>query len=321
MKVDFHSHYFPKKYVEKLQRFKDGSTGSSVYLPRFHELMWDLTKRLAHMKKLGIGKQVLSLANPWTDPFDPFTASKLAADVNEEIAGVVEKDPDHFIGLGTLPLRSVENSLLELDKIKSLGLKGVCIGTRVGTAPISDPQFRPPLKKIETLGLVLFLHPSAPPPAEGTVDYGLIPTVAFPSETALMLTRLLFTGVFSEMPKLKLAAGHVGGTVTFLIERIVASTNGFYYIGYNPVKEAGVSLRAAPKKLLGKIYADAISYSTPALRCALDVLESSHLLYGTDYPLTMGKPLDIAKSIEGLKLDKREMDGIFEKNALKLLGV
>jgi predicted TIM-barrel fold metal-dependent hydrolase len=320
MKVDFHSHYYPKKYVEKLDRIKDSSAGQTVYLPRFYKLMWDLTKRLGHMKKLGIGMQVLSLANPWTDAFDPETATKLATEVNEEIASIVSKDSDHFIGLGTLPLRSVDNSLLELDKLKSLGLKGVCIGTRVGRTPISDPLFRPVLKKIESLNLVLFLHPSAPPPSEGTADYGLIPTVVFPSETALMLTRLIFTGAFDEMPRLKLVAGHLGGTVPFLVERIVASTDGFYYIDFNPVREAGVKLRASPKLLLSRIYADAISYSTPALQCALDIWSSNHLLYGTDYPLTMGKPWNIAKSIQGLKLSKKEMDGIFEKNALKLLG-
>jgi aminocarboxymuconate-semialdehyde decarboxylase len=323
MRIDFHSHYYPKRYIKALDefRFRTRAENKRIYLPRTHELMWDVEKRLDNMRKLSVEKQVLSLANPWTDIFETKRAIELASAVNKEIADIVLKYQNHFIGLGTLPLKSVEGAISEAEKIKDLGLKGVCVGTRVGKRPLSHIYFRPVLKKLEALDLVVFMHPTAPPYVDGMNKYGLIPTIGFPSETTLQLAMLAFSGVLRDLKNLKLVTAHLGGTIPYLIERINASSQGFYYTRFNPVKESGPELPESPGDYLKRIYVDAIAYSTPALECAIKMLGCGRLLFGTDYPLTMGSPQKIIQSIERLSLHKEEMDQIFGSNASRLLGL
>ncbi len=321
MKIDFHSHYYPKRYLKELDRIRVREESKNLYFPPSHDLLSDTQRRVEHMRKLGIDKQVLSLANPWTDFFEQSIANKLVTVVNEEIAFLCDKDPEHFVGLGVLPLKSVEGAISEAKRVKDLGLKGVCVGTRIEALPLSDISLRPVLHELERLDLVVFMHPASPPIPDGMKDFGLVPSIGFPSETTLALTRLIFTGVLNEESRLKLVAPHLGGSLPFLIERINAASEGFTYLGFNPMRESGAKISKPPSVYLRKVYMDAISYSTPALECALKFIDVKMLVFGTDYPFTFGAPEKIIQSILDLNLPSDEKEGIFGLNAARLLRI
>jgi aminocarboxymuconate-semialdehyde decarboxylase len=303
--------------VDELQRLR---VSRAEYLPKFHRLFWDITERLQNMRRLRIDIQVLSLANPWTEPFvEEEVAKELCSKVNEEISELVQRHPDHFVGLGTIPLGNSKDTIRELQRIKKLGLKGVCTGTRFRDTSISNPRFLPILRGIQDLDLVLFIHPSAPHIDEHNPDGGLIPAVGFPSETSLGLVRLALAGVLRNLPRLKIVASHLGGTLPYLAERIDAFSRGFYYTGYRPVSSSAQN--KPPSQYLKSIYVDSISYSTPALDLGTRFFGFKKVLFGTDYPLTLDNPARLLRSIEDLHLSRDRADAIFALNAINLLGL
>ena len=69
---------------------------------------------------------------------------------------------------------------------------------------------------------------------------------------------------------------------------------------------------------LSKLYVDVVGVATPgALRALLDIVQLSHLLFGTDYPFWA--PEVTIKGLAGLRLSAADLQAIERDNALKLL--
>ena len=80
--------------------------------------IWDVGMRLRDMDANGVDVQVLS---PTVFTFfyhqDPALALACAAIQNEEIAAVIKRQPDRFIGLGSVPLQAPEQAAAELRRV------------------------------------------------------------------------------------------------------------------------------------------------------------------------------------------------------------
>jgi len=92
--------------------------------------IWDVDLRLRDMDANDVDVQVLS---PTVFTFfygqEPALALACAAIQNEEIAAVVKRKPDRFIGLGSVPLQAPEKAADELRRsMTKLGLRGAMIG-------------------------------------------------------------------------------------------------------------------------------------------------------------------------------------------------
>ena len=124
--------------------------------------IWDVDLRLRDMDANDVDVQVLS---PTVFTFfygqEPALALACAAIQNEEIAAVVKRKPDRFIGLGSVPLQAPEQAADELRRsMTKLGLRGAMIGTNVNGRNLDDPTLEPFWTAAEELGAFLF-HPSA----------------------------------------------------------------------------------------------------------------------------------------------------------------
>src|SRR6266487_6234895 len=98
--IDVHSHLYPRWYVEALKRRSElprvvGPEGEERFVifegehgrpmgPAF----WELDEKLAFMAATGIARTVVSLGNPWLDPFGADVAPELADDANAYFAGL-----------------------------------------------------------------------------------------------------------------------------------------------------------------------------------------------------------------------------------------
>lgn len=69
---------------------------------------------------------------------------QVARFLNDHLAAVVRQSPERFLGLGTVPLQSIELAIKELKRCRyDLNLKGIIIGTHVNDISLDDPRFEP----------------------------------------------------------------------------------------------------------------------------------------------------------------------------------
>lgn len=89
------------------------------------------------------------------------------------------------------------------------------------TAP-DDPRYLPLFRKAAELGVYVYLHPQLP---EGSryAGYGFTfagPGLGFTVDTVTTLLRMVVSGLFDEIPSLRLVLGHLGEGLPFLLDRI-----------------------------------------------------------------------------------------------------
>src|SRR6202040_3978302 len=101
------------------------------------------------------------------------------------------------------------------------GFRAVQIGTGIEGAKLSEPRFRPILKRAQELGVFVLTHPYYIGNKAGLEDYYLTNLVGNPLETTLMAADLMFSGVLDELPDLKLGLAHGGGFLPYQIGRLV----------------------------------------------------------------------------------------------------
>src|SRR6202158_2691941 len=118
-------------------------------------------QRIADMDHMGIDIQAISPAPRQTYyGADPDLGLQTARILNDEIAEMVGRFPDRFVGLGTVPFQAPDLALAELDRLhNSLGFRGIEIMTHVAGDELSEERVRKIFARCEELGLLIFMHP------------------------------------------------------------------------------------------------------------------------------------------------------------------
>ena len=103
---------------------------------------WDPRQKIKDCATLEISKQVLSpipiLFYYWAPKREAEETSKF---INDYTSKVVNDFPNHFYGLGTVPLQNIDLAIKEAERCKSNGLLGLEIGSNVNGKNLSDPDF------------------------------------------------------------------------------------------------------------------------------------------------------------------------------------
>jgi aminocarboxymuconate-semialdehyde decarboxylase len=139
------------------------------------------------------------------------------------------------------------------------------------------------------------------------------------------MTRLIYSGLFEELPDLKVISHHMGGMIPYFAGRI---NLGFRQIFFgtperNPnAEEAGLKHR--PMDYFKMLYADtALNGDVAATRCGHAFFGTSSCLFATDAPFDaeQGRGLirNTIKAIEALPITAGRREMIFAGNARALL--
>lgn len=325
--IDIHSHLYPRWYVEALKRRPElpkvvGREGEERFVifqgehgrpmgPAF----WELDEKLAFMDAVGITRTVVSLGNPWLDPFAADVAPALADKANAYIAGLERATEGRVVGLGVLPQHDVEAAVETVHTIGSTStLYGVVNGTRICGRDLADPALDPVWEALEREALPLLVHPHYLVGRDELQGFGHAFPVAlgFPFETTVAVARLVFAGVLRRFPALKLVAAHGGGTIPFLAGRLTAA--------WQSDPSTHDRLDVPPLGELTKLFLDALVYHRGALVAAAALVGVRKMAFGTDHPFSVADPTANLAAIDAAFAgDERE--AVRSASARELFGL
>ena len=330
MILDIFNHFMPKPYFDRLAELIPGHPVLAAF-PRLKTLL-DVDARLRLLDEFGDMQHVLSLANPPIELIaGPDKTPELARLANDALAEICRKHRDRFPAfIAALPMNNVEASLIEIDRaVKTLGARGIQLFTNVAGKPLSAPEFRPVFERMVAHDLPVWVHPmraaqfsdyASEPASENEIWFSF----GWPYETTACMTRLIYSGIFDEMPTLKIISHHMGGMIPYFPSKI---NLGFRQIFFgtpekNPVaEEAG--LRKRPIEYFKMLYADTALGEIAPTRCGHAFFGTGHCLFASDAPFDseQGRGLmrNTIAAVNALEIPKAEKDAIFAGNARTLL--
>jgi aminocarboxymuconate-semialdehyde decarboxylase len=327
--VDIHTHILPERLPRWADRFgyggfvelahhRPGCAHMMIDGKFFREIepnCWSAEKRIEECEACGVRVQVLStvpvMFGYWAKPEHGYEVARF---LNDDIAETVRKYPKRFVGLGTLPLQDPERAVRELDRcVSELGLRGVQIGSNVNQADLSAVPLRPVFARATELGAAVFVHPWEMFGREHIGQYWMPWLVGMPAETARAFVSLACGGVLEQLPGLRVAFAHGGGSFPATIGRI---EQGFrcrpdLCAVHNPVN---------PREYLRRVFVDALVHDAKALRYLLDVMGSDRVALGSDYPFPLGEA-EPGALIRSMELPREAQEDLLFRTACNWLGV
>ncbi|KAJ5085974.1 Amidohydrolase 2 [Penicillium argentinense] len=311
-RIDVHAHCVPPAYREYCLQNDFAGRGHPDGMPAIPD--WSPEAHIQMMRDLNINKSILSMSSPGTHltPGNNAEARKLTRQVNEDMSRICSENKDHFLFFASLPLPDVEGSLAEIDyALDHLGAIGFQILTNSHGIYPGDKLFSPIFDRLNERGTIIFFHPTSCNIQTGngssvetiTPMRGVpSPVMEFMFDSTRALTSLFTSGTVARCTKLTYLVCHCGATFPPIVARIAEFSA--FLLGKQITEEE-------IKQLLQRhFYIDLAGVPFPdQIHGILRLVDSSRLLYGSDYPYT---PAPLAGSL-AKRLDDG-LAGIFDKN-------
>jgi aminocarboxymuconate-semialdehyde decarboxylase len=334
VKLDAFCHVLPKPYFERLQRISNDRAANLLKRTAPIRSLWDLDERLRVIEPFGEYQQIISLAAPQIEALgEPAGSAELARLGNDAMAELVRSRPDTFAGfVAGLPMNDVDAALTEVDRaVHELGALGIQIYTHVNGLPLDDARFEPLFARMAELDRAIWVHParnSSWPdyPTESKSRYELWWLFGWPYDTSAFMARMVFSGLFTRHPELKVITHHAGGMAPFFSGRVGPGMDSFG--ARTPDEERDLvesELDERPLDAFRRFYADTAVFGAPhALRCAYEFFGVEHMLFASDMPFdpVQGSFIrDTIADVDALEISAGERERIYERNARELLRV
>ena len=325
--IDIHAHVVPDALVKTL------GTEAPEVAPRLEEEagawhltypsgrrsgpvpagMFDLTSRVADMDHQGVAVQAVSV--PPTHFFYDAAADRaplIAALHNDAMVDLARQVPDRFRVLATLPLASPAASVEELGRLASEAtVVGVELGTNVNSRNLDHPDLTAVWQAIAEAGLVVVLHPDNVAGANRMGGYYLHNFIGNPTDTTIAAASLVFGGVLSAFPALRVVLLHGGGFVPYQIGR--------FSHGWAVRPEPRQRLQEPPGALFERFFFDTLTHDRQALRYLIDRFGPDRVCLGSDYPFDMGSDDPVEQVREAAGDDTAMLETILERTPASLL--
>lgn len=329
LKIDMHSHILPERlprFADKfgygdfihLQPREDGAADmmkGDAYFRTIQPNCWDPALRMDEYARNHTQVQVVCtipvMFSYWAKGKDCLELSRF---LNDDIAALVEKHPQHYIGLGTIPMQDTELAIKELRRLKEeLNIPGIQIGSNINDLNLNEEQFFPIFEACEALGLAVMVHPWNMMGMKNMSRYWLPWLVGMPGETSRAMCSMIFGGVFERLPNLRVCFSHAGGSFFGTIGRIEH--------GYNCRPDlVAIDNDRNPREYIGKFWVDCITHDPKALEVILDYQGSKRVCLGSDYPFPLGD-LEIGKFVTEMGLSDEVVEDIFCNSTLAWLNL
>ncbi|WP_314219413.1 amidohydrolase family protein [Streptomyces zaehneri] len=300
--------------ARELDARRNGPASLAVSGPMVRERLprlTDVTVRLAAMDAQGVDVQLVSPSpshyHHWADEE---TAEKLYRLAGEATAAHCALAPDRLKGLGLAPLQHPDLAVRALEHALEQGLSGVEISSHAQGRELSDPAYEPFWARAEETGAILFLHPFGCTLDERLDRWYLSNTVGQPTENAVALSHLIFSGVLDRHPGLTLIAAHGGG---YLPTHIGRSDHA-----WSARADAGAGCAHRPSSYLRRLYFDSLVHDPHVLRELIRAVGADRVLLGSDFPFDMGTE-DPVGALRAARLPDADFHAVRGGNAAALL--
>lgn len=330
LKVDIHTHILPPeipKFKDKfgydgfieLHQHADCCGADMVddkgnFFRKVEPNCYDPSARIKDCDHHHIDIQVLStvpvMFSYWTKPQDGLYVSQF---LNDHIIEVCHQHPDRFIPLGTLPMQAPDLAIKEIERLHSLGVHGVEIGSHINDWNLDDKNLFPIYAALEKHNMCLFVHPWDMMGKNSMPKYWLPWLVGMPAESSLAICSMIFGGVFKKFPKLRVAFAHGGGSFPMTIGRI---EHGFKVRPDLCAIENDVN----PKDYLGHFWLDSLVHDSNVLKYIVELVGEDKVALGSDYPFPLGE-LAPGKLIQASHFPTEIKQKLFADNAFHWLGI
>ena len=298
-------------------------------------MLWDIEHRVAMLReKFRDVQQVLTLGLPSPELLgDAAHSPEYARVANDGMAEMCRKWPQEFPAfVASLPMNNPRAAVDETDRaINQLGAKGVQIITSVAGRPLDEPEYFTVFERATNHHDVpIWMHPARPASradyaGEPKSKYEIWQVLGWPFETSVAMARMVFSGFFDRLPKLRIITHHCGGMIPYFAGR---AETLWAQLGSRSAEgdEAQVlqRLKRAPIEHFKMFYGDTVLGGAAApLACGIAFFGVDHVVFASDCPFDPeGGPMFIRegiRSIEELGLSDGDKRKIYYGNASTLL--
>ena len=333
MKIDIFNHVMPQAYLELVkQHSKEAGMVKRMSNLR---MLWDIEHRVAMLReKFRDVRQVLTLGLPSPELLgDAAHSPEYARVANDGMAEMCRRWPQEFPAfVASLPMNNPRAAVEEMDRaINQLGARGIQIITSVAGRPLDEPEYFPVFERATNHHDVpIWMHPARPASradyaGEPKSKYEIWQVLGWPYETSVAMARMVFSGFFDRLPKLRIITHHCGGMIPYFAGR---AETLWAQLGSRSAEgdEADVlkRLKRLPIEYFRMFYGDTVLGGAAApLACGIAFFGADHVVFASDCPFDPeGGPMFIRegiRSIEELGLSEGDKRKIYFANAQALL--
>ncbi len=311
LRVDVHHHFAPPQWMAATAAAL-GNIGNNPWKD------WTPEASLEAMDRAEVTTAMASLttAGVWLEDrnFENRDAAcALARECNGYGAQMASDHRGRFGIFAALPLPDIDGSLLEIEyALDVLKLDGIGLMTSYGDRWLGDEAFAPVFEELNRRKAIVFVHPTTP-----NCCVGLIPQLGpaileYGADTTRTIMSLVVTGAADRCRDIRFIFSHAGGTLPFLISRIVGRRLTVDADGLisEPSSSSWRDSGRARLEQLRRFYYDTAQQANPVAMGALrQVIPASQIVFGTDYPYT-----SILDHVTGLR-----ESGVFSDDELRAI--
>ncbi|BDZ48534.1 amidohydrolase [Frondihabitans sucicola] len=214
--IDVHAHFVTDDYAAAA---KAGGHDSPDGMPVWPT--WSLPEQLGAMDRRRIRKAILSISSPGVHFGDDDRAGELARYVNDEAASIVGRQPERLSFFASLTAPDIDGAVREVRRaMGELGAVGVVLESNAHGQYLGDPALEPLWAELDRRHAIVFVHPTSPVGWERTALGRPRPMLEFLFDTTRSIVDLVFAGVLTRYPDLRVIVPHSGATLPFLSDRI-----------------------------------------------------------------------------------------------------
>ena len=333
MKIDIYNHVMPQAYLDLVKQHSK-EPGMVKRMSNLR-MLWDIEHRVAMLReKFPDVRQVLTLGLPSPELLgDAAHSPEYARVANDGMAEMCRKWPKEFPAfVASLPMNNPRAAVEEMDRaIGRLGARGIQIITSVAGRPLDEAEYFPVFERASGHHDVpIWMHPARPASradyaGEPKSKYEIWQVLGWPFETSVAMARMVFSGLFDKLPKLRIITHHCGGMIPYFAGR---AETLWAQLGSRSAEgdEAEVlkRLKRPPIEYFKMFYGDTVLGGAAApLACGIAFFGVDRVVFASDCPFDPeGGPMFIRegiRSIDELGLPEGDKRKIYFGNAMGLL--
>lgn len=308
-RIDVHHHIIPPAFTETMKR-KGITKVAGAVLPD-----WDAKRSIEMMDLNGIQTAITSLSAPGVYFGNLEEAVDLARKCNEFASEMKEKHPNRFGYFAVLPMpftdKACKEAIYALDNLNADGI--VLLGSTEGKF-LGNPQLEELMAELDRRKTIVFVHPNIHQTSD-TLDLntpGFL--VEFLCDTTRAAVNLILSGTIEKYPNINWILAHAGGFLPYIAWRISLA---------NMFSEFAVNIPQGVLTYIKRFYFDtALSPSPMVHACLKELVEPSHILYGSDFPFApepvTAMQIKMLEKETKVIWDDKTMHGINRGHALSL---